>query len=149
MLQTPKRLRLNNYTSTAPLVQSSAISPIPPLALTFPVTSSSTTANRCAGSCSHATMPFPRRSLTPRRKRRSHIADHVFSVRVDNRRRDGMPRVLQGRPNRSTTKPSSDDSSIHHYIEKGKKKQMSRLLLLSMLGSAAACSLTGEFYAVS
>ena len=57
MLQTPKRLRLNNYTSTAPLVQSSAISPIPPLALTFLMTSSNTTANRCCGKlfpCHHA-----------------------------------------------------------------------------------------------
>ena len=57
MLKTPKRLRINNYTSTAPLTQSSATSPMPPLALTLPMTSSKTSANRCCGklfACHHA-----------------------------------------------------------------------------------------------
>ena len=44
MLKTQKRLRINNYTSTALLIQSSAKSPMPPLALTLPMTSSKTSA---------------------------------------------------------------------------------------------------------
>ena len=82
--QTRKHRRINNYTSTAPLIQSSAVSPIPPLALTVPMTSSNTSANWCCGklfACHHAIYTVA--ALTPRRKRRSHVADHVFSARVD------------------------------------------------------------------
>lgn len=72
-----------------------------------------------AGSWSHATVPSPRRSyLILRRKRRSHIADHVFSVCVDNRRRDGMPCVLQDRPNRVPYSPAVIISSFANALIK-------------------------------
>ena len=72
----PKHLELNNYTPTAPRTrQPSASSPITPLASTFSMTSSNTSANRCYGkllACHHAIS-------TPRLPRAAN-ADRILPI---------------------------------------------------------------------
>ena len=75
----PKHLEINNYTPTAPRTrQPSASLPITPLASIFHdvIKHISKSVLRKVVSVPPCHFHAP---LTPRRKRRSHIADHVFS----------------------------------------------------------------------